>query len=115
MLVLGALFVLIVAPPLARWLRGDTARLVPQLVTVACSGALLWQVWRGVLWARQLTVALAFLGGLVAVVLGLIVSAGSTWGLAVLLVGALFLACGVGLVASPDVAAFLRSRHRVRS
>lgn len=114
LLILGALFVLILAPSLAEWLRGQTVRLAGQLVTLALSGALFWQVFSGARWARHVTVTLAFVGGIVAVFLGLLVSAGSSAGLFVFFVGLAFIACGFALIALPDVDAYLRSRRARR-
>lgn len=114
LLILGVLLVLIVAPMLAEWLRGDVRRPGVQLLTLGLSTALFAQAFRGARWARHLTVALAFIGGMLAAVLGLIASLGSVWGFVVFFVGLLFIACGFALISLPDVESYLESRRRER-
>ncbi|WP_157448906.1 hypothetical protein [Deinococcus peraridilitoris] len=114
LLILGMLLVLILAPMLAEWLRGDLRRVGGHLLTLGLTAGLFGQAFRGTRWARHLTVALAFIGGMLAALLGLIASTGSDWGFVVFFVGLAFIGCGFALIALPDVETYLEARRGER-
>lgn len=110
--VLGVLLVLVAAPFVAEAARGNLSRLGAGAVTLGLTAGLFWNLWRGAPWARSVAVGLAMAGGLLLTLLGMLLSAGNSAGFLVLAVGLGFVACGLAIVASPAIDAFLRGARR---
>lgn len=110
--VLGVLLVLIAAPFVAEAVRGDFSRLGSGAVTLALTVGLFWNLWRGARWARSIAVGLAMVGGLLLTVLGMLLSAGNAVGFLVLIVGLGFIACGLAIVSSAAIDAYLREARK---
>jgi len=113
--VLGVMYVLSFAPILAAWLRGATDRAPTQVLMLALTAWLFSLVRRGVNWARNVTVALAFLAGVAGTLLGVAFSGTSDAGYLVFAVGLAFIACGFAIVALPSVNAYLDARRGGRT
>lgn len=112
--ILGLMFVLILAPTLGTWLRGDLSRFAIQLPSLALTFMLFRALLGGAWWARQTAVALAFLGGMLAALLGMLASASTLWGYAVFAVGLVFILCGFGIIGLPAIDEYLTSRRSRR-
>ncbi|WP_027481327.1 hypothetical protein [Deinococcus pimensis] len=112
---LGLMFVLIAGPAVAMWVRGDFSRFAAQLPSLALTFMLFRALLGGAWWARQVTVALAFVGGMIAAVLGMLASAATLWGYAVFAVGFVFILCGFGIIGLPAVDAYLEGRRGRRA
>lgn len=110
--VLGVMFVLVLGPVLAGWVRGDLDRWPWQLLSLLLTFLLFRNVLSGARWARQVTVALAFLGGAIAALLGVLFSGSTLLGYAVFVVGLVFILCGFAIISSPAIDAFLSSARR---
>ncbi|MBB6097347.1 hypothetical protein HNR42_000761 [Deinobacterium chartae] len=111
--VLGTLAVLIIAPAVVYLTHFGSERLPQQALTVLASLLLLWNVYRGYGWARNITVALAIVAGIGGVLASLFV--GTTAGWLLLIVGLLFIGCGMAFVASQSIAAFLAAQREART
>ncbi|PYE53341.1 hypothetical protein [Deinococcus yavapaiensis] len=110
--VLGVLFVLILGPMIARWVGGDFSRFAGELVTLGLTAGVFFNFLRGARWARNLTVWLAMLGGMIAAFLGILISGGSTVGFFVFGAGLAFIACGFAIIGLPAVGAYFEHAHR---
>lgn len=107
---LGLLAVLVVAPMVSFWVSGNFEHVVRQVVYLVTTLLLLWQVWRGNVWAWRVTVALSILTGLLIFMGGMLVGAQAWQGWLFSLIGLFFVAAGLLLVGHEDVRAFLDVR-----
>ena len=112
LLVLGLLFVLVVAPTLIALARGGVVENpAGKLAGFAVTLFVLWQVFRGSRPALFVTLALSGLGGLALMLLSPLGGL-SLRTLEVLLVGLVFAICAVALYAHAPIKAFLEWQRR---
>ena len=112
--VLGVMFVLVLAPVLVEWVRRDFDRWPWQLLSATLTLLLFRRVLDGARWARQVTVAMAFLGGAIAALLGVLFTGATALGYAVFVVGLVFILCGFAIISSPAIDAYLTGVARRR-
>ena len=108
--VLAGLFMLATTPFLGRLVQGETDHLFRNVAYALATAALLWQVWRGSVWAWRLTVGFSVLAGLLVFVVGMLAGVSNWQGWVVSLAGLGFLLLGTCLVGVSSIRAFLDSR-----
>ncbi|WP_420594634.1 hypothetical protein [Deinococcus sp.] len=98
-------------PVLGRWIQGDFARWLSNALILLASAWLLWNVDKGSVLAWRVTTGLSIITGVLALLVGLIAGQEGTWGgWVVVVVGLIFMGCGLLLVGLPDVRAYLDTR-----
>jgi hypothetical protein len=112
-LALGVLLVLVMAPTVSNWVRGDVQYLGSKLAGFAISALVLWQVYRGSRVALYITLGLSVLGGLTLMLLSPL-GGFSVRSLILLLAGLAFAVCGLALYAHAPIKAFLEAQRRAR-
>jgi hypothetical protein len=112
-LALGVLLVLVMAPTVSNWVRGDFQYLGSKLVGFALSALVLWQVYRGSRVALYVTLGLSVLGGLTLMLLSPL-GGFSVRSLILLLAGLAFAVCGLALYAHAPIKVFLEAQRRSR-
>lgn len=112
---LWALPALVAVPTAAALLQGHTDGAVSQLLYLAATGVLMWNVWRGSVWSWRITVGLSMVTGMLVFMAGLFAGQTVTQGLLVSLGGLGFLAVGLLLVSAGPVRAFLETRWAART
>lgn len=112
--VLAGLFMLATTPFLGRLVQGQTDHLFRNVAYALATALLLWQVWRGSVWAWRLTVGFSVFSGLLVFVVGMLAGVSNWQGWIISAAGLGFMVLGLCLVAVPGIRAFLDSRWAAR-
>ncbi|KEF34999.1 hypothetical protein RDMS_04170 [Deinococcus sp. RL] len=112
--VLAGLFILATTPFFGRLLQGQTDHLFRNVAYALATAVLLWQVWRGSVWAWRLTVGFSVFSGLLVFIVGMLAGVSHWQGWVISAAGLGFMVLGLCLVAVPSIRAFLDSRWAVR-
>ncbi|OLV20077.1 hypothetical protein [Deinococcus marmoris] len=112
--VLVGIFMVSVTPFVAGLVQGQTEGWGRDLLYAVATAALLFNVWRGSVWAWRLTVGMCMLAGLVIFVVGMLAGSVAWQGWIVSGAGLVFLLLGTALVGTAVIRAFLDSRWEAR-
>ncbi|MFK7601717.1 hypothetical protein ACI3L1_05850 [Deinococcus sp. SM5_A1] len=112
--VLVGIFMVSVTPFVAGLVQGQTEGWVRDLLYAVATAVLLYNVWRGSVWAWRLTVGFCMVAGLVIFVVGMLAGSVAWQGWIVSGAGLAFLLLGTALVGTAVIRAFLDSRWAQR-
>jgi hypothetical protein len=112
--VLVGIFMVTITPFVAGLVQGQTADWTRNLLYAIATGVLLFNVWRGSVWAWRLTVGFCMVAGLVVFVVGMLAGSVAWQGWVVSGAGVVYLLLGTALVGTAVIRAFLDSRWAAR-
>ncbi len=112
--VLVGIFMVTITPFVAGLVQGQTADWTRNLLYAVATAVLLYNVWRGSVWAWRLTVGFCMVAGLVVFVVGMLAGSVAWQGWVVSGAGVTYLLLGTALVGTAVIRAFLDSRWEAR-
>ncbi|MDV6373679.1 hypothetical protein [Deinococcus arenicola] len=108
--VLVGIFMVTITPFVAGLVQGQTADWVRNLLYAVATAVLLYNVWRGSVWAWRLTIGFCMVAGLVIFVVGMLAGSVAWQGWIVSGAGLIYLLLGTALVGTAVIRSFLDSR-----
>lgn len=112
--VLLGIFMVTITPFVAGLVQGQTADWLRNLLYAFATAVLLYNVWRGSVWAWRLTVGFCMVAGLVVFVIGMLAGSVAWQGWVVSGAGLVYLLLGTALVGTAVIRAFLDARWAAR-
>lgn len=112
--VLVGIFMVTITPFVAGLVQGQTADWLRNLLYAFATAVLLYNVWRGSVWAWRLTVGFCMVAGLVVFVIGMLAGSVAWQGWVVSGAGLAYLLLGTALVGTAVIRAFLDARWAAR-
>ncbi|AIZ44448.1 hypothetical protein QR90_04060 [Deinococcus radiopugnans] len=112
--VLLGIFMVTITPFVAGLVQGQTADWLRNLLYAFATAVLLYNVWRGSVWAWRLTVGFCMVAGLVVFVIGMLAGSVAWQGWVVSGAGLAYLLLGTALVGTAVIRAFLDARWAAR-
>ncbi|MFC6666281.1 hypothetical protein ACFP9V_13635 [Deinococcus radiopugnans] len=108
------IFMVTITPFVAGLVQGQTADWLRNLLYAFATAVLLYNVWRGSVWAWRLTVGFCMVAGLVVFVIGMLAGSVAWQGWVVSGAGLAYLLLGTALVGTAVIRAFLDARWAAR-